>query len=94
MGTNYSIDKPENYQEQARSKAITNAKEQAQKLASQLGIRLGKVTNIVESTIDNGPRPMLYKAEAMSLGGKAAPAPDLQPGTQTITSTVTLYFEK
>lgn len=94
MGTNYSVDSPEKYREQARNKAIANAKEQAQKLASELGIRLGKVTNIVESTNDNGPFPMIYKSEAVSMGGGNAPSPDLQPGTQTISSSVTLYFEK
>lgn len=94
MGTNYTVDKPENYQEQARQKAIDNAKEQAQKLASQLGIRLGKVVNIVEATNNTGPIPMMYAEKSIGLGGGAAPAPDLQPGTQTITSTVTLYFDK
>jgi len=94
MGTNYSVESPEKYREQARNKAISNAKDQAQKLASELGIRLGKVTNIVETTNDKGPVPMLYKSEAMSMGGGNAPSPDLQPGTQTITSSVTLYFEK
>jgi len=93
MGTNYSVESPEKYREQARNKAIANAKEQAQKLADELGIRLGKVTNIVESTNDNGPIPM-FKAEALSMGGGNAPSPDLQPGTQTISSSVTLYFEK
>lgn len=94
MGTNYSVESPEKYREQARNKAIANAKEQAQKLAGELGIRLGKVTNIVESTNDNGPYPLMYKAEAVSMGGGNAPSPDLQPGTQTISSSVTLYFEK
>jgi hypothetical protein len=95
MGTNYTIDKPENYQEQARQKAIDNAKEQAQKLANQLGIHLGKVVNIVESSNNPGPIPMFYSKEAsLGMGGGNAPVPELQPGTQTITSTVTLYFEK
>lgn len=96
MGTNYTIDKPEKYQEQARQKAIDNAREQAQKLASQLGIRLGKVTNIVESSNNPGPIPMAFSTkEGMGMGGGTnAPSPDLQPGTQTITSTVTLYFDK
>lgn len=94
MGTNYSVESPEKYREQARNKAIANAKEQAQKLANELGIRLGKVTNIVESKNDNGPFPMMYKTEAVSLGGGNAPSADLQPGTQTISSSVTLYFEK
>lgn len=96
MGTNYTIDKPEDYQEQARQKAIANAKEQAQKMANELGIRLGRVVNIVESTNGGMPIPMMYEKSVMSLdarGGTNAPVPDLQPGTQTITSTVTLYFE-
>lgn len=94
MGTNYSVDKPEKYQEQARQKAIENAKEQAQNLAGNLGIRLGKITNIVEASTNPGPVPMLYSKEAMGMGGSNAPSADLQPGTQTITSTVTLYFGK
>lgn len=92
MGTNYLIDKPEVYQEQAREKAISNAKEQAQKLANNLGIRLGKAVNIVESS-NTEPIPMLFKSQELGLGGESLPA-DLQPGTQTITSTVTVYFEK
>lgn len=92
IGTTYSVDSPEKYREDARDKAIQNAKEQAQKLADSLGIRLGKVVNIVEST--SGTTPPVFAREAMGLGSGAAPAPDLQPGSQTITSTVTLYFEK
>lgn len=95
MGTNYTIDEPENFQEQARQKAIENAKEQAGKLASQLGIKLGRVVNIVESSSGGVPMPYFEKSiSAMDArGGSNAPIPDLQPGTQTITSTVTLYFE-
>lgn len=94
MGTNYTVDKPESYREQARQKAIDNAKEQAQKLANQLGIKLGKVVNIVESS-GGSPVPMFYdKAIGMGAGGSNAPVAELQPGTQTISSTVTLYFEK
>lgn len=94
MGTNYSVDSPEKYREQARNNAIANAKEQAQKLATELGIRLGKVNNIVEATSDGGPQPMMFKAESAGLNAGGAPAPDLQPGSQTITSIVTLYFDK
>lgn len=93
MGTNYTVDKPEIYREQARQKAIDNAKEQAQKLANQLGIRLGKIVNIVESSNDSTGPIYFDKAVAMGSGGNA-PIADLQPGTQTISSTVTLYFEK
>lgn len=95
MGTSYNVEEPEKYQEEARQKAIENAKEQAQKLANELGIRLGKIVNIAESSGNNYPGPMMYE-KAVSLDSRAGgvPAPDLQPGSQTITSTVTLYFEK
>lgn len=89
--TNYSIENPEKYREQARNLAIQNAKDQAQKLANQLGIRLGRITNISESSPDNVPVPMFN--EAKGLGG-APSVPDLQPGSETVSSTVTLYFEK
>ena len=93
LGTDFSVDNPDKAREEARNKAIENAKEQAQKLASNLGIRLGKVTNIVESGSNGGPVPMF--ANEMTAGGfGVAKTADLQPGSQTISSVVTLYFEK
>lgn len=93
-GTSYSIDDPQKFREEARNEAIANAKEQAEKLANQLGIRLGKITNIVESGGDTSYPPIALKRETAAFGGDNMPSPDLQPGTQTITSTVTLFFEK
>jgi hypothetical protein len=92
QGVRFTIDKPENYREKAREEAIKNAKEQAQKLANKLGIKLGKVVNIVESTPDT-IQP-LYRSAAMGLGGTESNSATIEPGSQTITSTVTLYFEK
>ncbi len=93
--TRFSVESPEKYREQARTKAIANAKDQAEKIAKELGIKLGKVSNIVEST-SGGASPiyadkMAYAPGAMGGGGGVA---DLQPGSQTVSSTVTLYFEK
>ncbi len=90
---NYTVENPEKFREEARNKAIENAREQAENLASSLGIRLGKVVNVVESSPTNGSIPMFDRS--MSLEGMGgANAPVLQPGTQEITSVVTLYFEK
>ena len=91
-GTSFQIDKPEKYREEARNKAIENAKEQAAKLAKSLGIKLGKVTNIVESQ-GYTPQPIMY-AEAKMIGAGGGGDTNLEPGSQTVTSTVTLYFEK
>ena len=91
QGVSYSIDDPNRYREEARNKAIANAKEQAQKLSETLGIKLGKITNIVESS-PGGSYPVYKTADVVreSVGS----APNVEPGTETITSTVTLYFEK
>lgn len=91
QGTRFVVDKPENYRETAREKAIANAKEQATKLAKSLGISLGKITNIVE--VQGGGQVYPYMDKVAQSGG-GGPAPDLQAGTQTINSVVTLYFEK
>lgn len=91
-GVSFSIDDPSKFREQARTKAIEDAKEQAEKLAKNLGIRLGKVVNIVEYQPSS---PIPFEAKSMALdayGGGGGPS--IEPGTQTVTSTVTLYFEK
>lgn len=88
--TQYTLDNPSKYREEAREKAIQNAREQAQKLANQLNIKLGRIVNIVESTPASiGPYPVL-RAEGVGSGE----TPNLSPGTQTISSVVTLYFER
>ena len=90
---NFTVDQPDVYREAAREKAIANAKDQAAKLAKSLGIRLGKVTNMVES--NTGEIQPYYAMKTMdSLPAAGGGAPALETGTQTVTSTVTLYFEK
>lgn len=86
----FNVENPQKYREEARNKAIENAKEQANKLASSLGIKLGKITNIVESSPSS---PILYST-APDMAGRGGVSTKIEPGTQTITSTVTLYFEK
>lgn len=91
-GTRFVIDKPETYREMARDKAIANAKEQAGNLAKSLGIRLGRVTNIVEA--NTSQYPITYAAPAMERAAAGGGGPSFEPGIQTVSSTVTLYFEK
>lgn len=93
QGTSYSIDHPEKLREEARNLAIKNAREQADKLAKNLGFKLKKVTNIIESSPDSVGGPVFAIAEKNMGGGGGAPA-DFSSGVQTITSVVTLFFEK
>ena len=91
-GVRYAVDNPDKFRELARNAAINNAKDQANKLAKQLGIRLGKITNIVES--NQNPAPITYDMASKTMGFGGVAAPQIEPGSQTITSVVTLYFEK
>jgi hypothetical protein len=91
QGTRFEVGDPAKYRSEARNKAIQNAQKEAKLLADSLGIKLGKVVNIVESTgtTTNG-EPAFYAERAMGGGG----GPSIEPGSQTITSVVSLYFEK
>lgn len=92
QGSRFVVDKPEIYREEARNAAIKNAKDQAEKIAKNLGVKLGKVTNIVESSSND----LAYsKALPLSGGGMGGGGGvNIEPGSQTVTSVVTLYFEK
>lgn len=95
-GSRFVVGKPEMYREEARNAAIKNAKDQAQKIAKDLGIKLGKITNIVESSPDQNIFPVYSKMDSAMLrtGGGGGGSPEIEQGSQTITSVVTLYFEK
>ena len=92
QNTRFEVEDPGKYLAEARKKTIENAKKQAQELASSLGIKLGKVVNIVEYTPNSSVVPIYSRADTVGLGG--AGGPSLEAGSQNITSVVTLYFEK
>ncbi len=92
LGTRFTIDNPGSFREEARKKAIDNAKDQANKLSKQLGIRLGKIVGFEEMGTGGAVIPLRQDLAAGGLGGGTSPA--IETGTQTVTSTVTLRFER
>lgn len=93
QGARFTVDNPDTYREKVRDMAIDNAKEQATRLSKNLGIHLGRITNIVESSPNTPIYSFMEKASPVGMGGGDMRA-TIEPGTQTLTSTVTLYFEK
>lgn len=92
QGVRFEVDKPETFREKARNKAIANAQEQAKKISKSLKLRLGRVVNIVETTPQ---QPIPFESRTLQgFGGTDVASTDIEAGTQTITSVVTLYFEK
>jgi len=87
----FSDAKQQDLENQARTKAIANAKEKAQSMADAAGIHLGKLVKL-EETNQNYPifRPMMMNAA----GGTAKSVPtQINPGQNTVTSSVTLSYE-
>jgi uncharacterized protein YggE len=89
----FTIDNPEQFKEQARAKAIAQAKSNAKNLTRESGINLGKLINVYENYI----YPMAYSTNAKSgMGGgvaESAPAPTIQPGQQEIDVTINLTYQ-
>jgi len=87
----FTIDNPEQFKEDARAKAIARAKTNAQNLAKESGVRLGKIINVYENYV----YPM-YNSRAVGMGGAedaAIPAPSIEPGQQEINITINLTYQ-
>ena len=89
-GPDFMIDDEDGLKEIARKNAIDDAKMKAEKLAKDLGIRLGSITSFSESG-DYYPPMMYAKAEMSDSAGSSAPV--LPKGENTITSNVTITYE-
>ena len=87
----FTIDNPEQFKEQARAKAIAQAKANAQNLAKESGVKLGKLINVYESS---SPYPVMYNSMAKGGGvAESALVPVIQPGQQEIDITINLTYQ-
>ncbi len=94
-GLNFTFDKPDMVQNDARDKAIADAKQKADTLAKQLGVRLVRVVSYNDS--GNYPQPVMYARDmAYASGGAAnekATAPSISIGENKVTSNVSITYE-
>ncbi len=89
-GAQFSIDDEEKVNAEARRKAIADAKEKADVLAKDLGVRLVRIVSFNES----GNYPMYYSKASMDGAENAAPdAPQIPMGENQIVSNVTIVYE-
>ena len=87
----FSVDDEKAVMAQARAKAIEDAKQKAQVLAHDLGVRLTKISGFSES----GGRQVYYANQAVGARAavEGAAAPQVQPGEQEVQSNVTITYE-
>jgi len=91
-GLSFTIDDPEEFRQQARIKALEQAKKKAAALAQAAGVRLGRLVSFSES--DSGmPTPYpVYAARGMG-GGADMAAPEIAAGSQEVNVSVTVSYE-
>ncbi|MDP4020465.1 MAG: SIMPL domain-containing protein [Candidatus Adlerbacteria bacterium] len=92
-GLNFTFDDRDAVETEAREEAIADAKQKAEVLARQLGVRLVRVVSFSES--GGYPTPIYYaKDTAMGMGGaEPARAPEISVGENKVTSNVSVTYE-
>ncbi len=95
-GLTFTIDDDSKLKDEARGKAIDQAKGRANELAKRLGVSLVRIVNFNENT-GGYPTPMYYSRDAMNMSGgvmaEKAVAPQVPTGENKITSHVTITYE-
>ena len=99
-GPNFSFEDDSKVKEEARSAAILEAREQAKRMAKELGVRLGKVVSFNEAGNYPYPTPYAFSKESAVVDGRGGGgdvnmiiAPDVPVGENKVTSYVTIVYE-
>ena len=90
-GPNFALDDSTAGYSAARADAITKAKAQADLLAKQLGIHLGKIVDFSESS-GNYPSPV-YSMSAGATDARVAATPVVPAGENTYNASVSITYE-
>ena len=92
QGLSFTIDNPEDLKQQAREKAVADAKAKAETLAKTAGVTLGAAMNISET----GFAPPVYYDRSAAAGIAApdtGPSTPIQPGELDVTVSVSITWQ-
>jgi uncharacterized protein YggE len=89
----FSVEDPSAYYDEARAKATADARDKAEKLAKQTGVKLGTPTYIAESTYT----PVTYEGMVYAIAETPIPAPatvvpSISPGEVKVSLTVQIAY--
>lgn len=87
-GIRFSIDKSQDLEDEARKRAITDARRKAKLYAREADVQLGAITTISESSVSR-PQPVVRRA---AMQARSAPVP-IEAGEQQITARVNVSWE-
>lgn len=94
-GLNFTFDDPDAVDAEARTEAIADAKEKAEELADQLGVRIVRVVSFNENKSYPGAPSPYYRLE-QGMGGAdmaATNAPEISVGQNKVTTNVSVTYE-
>ncbi|MGC9048964.1 MAG: SIMPL domain-containing protein [Patescibacteria group bacterium] len=91
-GLDFNIDEPEKLRQEARIKALENAKEKARALTKAMGVNLGKIVSFSESSQSQMPTPRLIESHALKEGVGGA-GPEIEKGSMEIVINATVVYE-
>jgi uncharacterized protein YggE len=89
QGVQFGIDDPSELQKQAREQAVKEAREQAQQLADNAGVKLGKLLSISESS---GSVPIAADVIRAPATGDASIESPIETGELTVRITVVVLY--
>jgi uncharacterized protein len=93
----FTVDDPEKLTEEARKMAIENAREKAEVLSDELGVRLVRVVSFYDSSDNGGVMPMYREMVGMGSDGKdiavAQSAPPIPVGENKYKVMVNVVYE-
>ena len=84
------VENSEELQDEAREKAIEDAKKKAERLEGQVGIRLGHIVNFSESS---GGYPVPMYAYDAKIGGMGGGGPEISVGQNEIVVNVSITYQ-
>ncbi|OGD79817.1 hypothetical protein A2368_01260 [Candidatus Collierbacteria bacterium RIFOXYB1_FULL_49_13] len=93
-GVTFDVDDKEKWENEAREKAVAEAKSKAEQAARIAGFRLGKIINYSEN-FGGGVVPMYYGRAEMAKLDSAMPAPatEVNPGSSEVVVMVSLSYQ-
>jgi uncharacterized protein len=89
-GITFGIDEPKKVLDEARKKAVADARAKAELYAEAAGVSLGRVIQISEQTAVTPPMPMMRMARAELAQDASVP---VAAGQQTVSATISITYE-
>ncbi len=90
-GIQFRTSELEKHRAAARKLAVAAAREKANALTTDLGVKTGMVQTINEVNFSSGPRPMMYNTK-MDMAMAESGGSSIEPGQITISETVEVSF--